>query len=641
MNELDVGILLVFIVYALVNGFRSRSIASKNLEEYFLAGRTLKGWQAGISMAATQFAADTPLLVTGLIATAGIFSLWRLWIYAMAFLLLGFLLAPSWRRVGVLTDAELTEVRYDSQAAPFLRGLKAIYFGTVVNCTVLAMVLLAATRLAEPFLLWHEWLPHVLYNPLLHSVQRIGVPFTIHTSSSDHLWILSTNNLLSIGIVVLVTLLYSTTGGLRSVVATDVVQFIIAMLASVIFAGYVLHHVGGFYSLHERLMTMYTPTGPGNLTFTQLVAFTPAEAKDISVAILLVYGLQWLFQMNADGTGYLAQRSMACRSDHDAKRAAVIFTISQVVVRSLIWIPLGLGLLLLFPPPSGILDANYTAEREFTFVQGIAELLPHGLRGLMLVGMLAALASTIDTHLNWGSSYWTNDIYKRFLCPLWLKRTPSDRSLVWIARAANLLILALALVIVPGLASIQTAWQMSLLLGAGIGTTLILRWIWWRMNAWGELASIAGSMSLAPLLIWNPADTDEAQRMLMMALGATLVSVLTALLTPPESQAHLQKFYRRARPPGFWGPIATACGVPPQETHTRLWKALVTTALSALSLFSILIGVGSFFAHSPSPSWFPWDTGWSACVFTTGLGLIPIWWRLAFGKPHDADEGME
>ncbi|GJL50898.1 MAG: sodium transporter [Nitrospirales bacterium] len=635
MNALDFIILLLFILYALANGLRSRSIASQNLEEYFLAGRTLRGWQAGISMAATQFAADTPLLVTGLIATAGIFSLWRLWIYALAFLLMGFLLAASWRRVGVLTDAELTEIRYDSQAAPLLRGIKAIYFGTIINCTILAMVLLAATRLAEPFLLWHEWLPPFLYDPLVHLVQWIGVPFTLENITSEHLWILSTNNLLSIGIVILVTLLYSTTGGLRSVVATDIVQFSIAIIASLIFAGYVIFHVGGFTALHEQLLTMYTPVGPANLTFKQLVAFTPTEAKDVSFAVLLAYSFQWLFQMNADGTGYLAQRSMACRSDRDAKYAAVIFTIAQVLGRSLIWIPLGLGLLVVFPPTAGIIDANYTADREFTFVRGIAELLPNGLRGLMLVGMLAALASTIDTHLNWGSSYWTNDIYKRFICPRWFKQTPSDRSLVWVARGANLLILTLALLLVPSLASIQKAWQMSLLLGSGIGVTLILRWIWWRMNAWGELASIAGSMVLAPLLLWNPNGTDEAQRILIMALGATLVSILTTLLTKPESRTHLKEFYRRACPPGFWGPIAEECEDSPRAPHTRLWRAALATILTAFSIFCVLTGIGSIMAHSPSPSWFPWETGWIVGILLTGVGLVPIWWRLAFATdPH-------
>ena len=166
-------------------------------------------------MAATQFAADTPLLVTGLVATAGIFALWRLWIYALAFLLMGFLLAPSWRRVGVLTDAELTEVRYGHRAAAALRGIKAIYFGTVVNCTVLAMVLLAATRLAEPFLLWDQWLPSAFIEFCVNNVQWAGVPFAVGDLETETIWIRSTNNLLSIGAMVLVTMLYSTTGGLR------------------------------------------------------------------------------------------------------------------------------------------------------------------------------------------------------------------------------------------------------------------------------------------------------------------------------------------------------------------------------------------------------------------------------------------
>ena len=630
MNTLDISILLFFIAYALISGLRSRSLASHDLEEYFLAGRTLKGWQAGISMAATQFAADTPLLVTGLIATSGIFALWRLWIYALAFLLMGFLLAPSWRRVRVLTDAELTEVRYGSQAATWLRGIKAIYFGTIINCTVLAMVLLAATRLAEPFLLWNEWLPLFVYDPLVHLMQWIGIPFSLGDDSSNNIWILSTNNLLSIGLIVLVTLCYSTTGGLRSVVATDIVQFVLSIIASGVFAWYVLEHVGGFSGLHEQLTAMYMPTGPADLTFDQLVAFTPSEAKYASFAILLAYGLQWLFQMNADGTGYLAQRSMACRSDQDAKQAAVIFTVAQVLLRSLIWLPLGLGLLLVFPPDPGMTGTTYSADREFTFVRGIAELLPSGLLGLMLVGMLAALASTIDTHLNWGASYWTNDIYKRFICQVWLKRVPSDRSLVWIARGANVLILCIALLIVPTLSSIQTAWQISLLLGSGMGVTLILRWIWWRINAWGELASIIASLVLAPLLLGQSNQIDEATRLLIMGFGATAVSIVVSILTPPEDQQHLKEFYKRACPPGFWGPIERSCVMATAESQSRFWKALLTTFLAALSIFCILTGLGSLIAHSPSPTWFMWQDAWIATLLLTGFGLIPLWWRLAF-----------
>nr|MBA3613840.1 sodium transporter [Nitrospirales bacterium] len=185
MTGWDWAILAAFIIYALQAGFRERAVASQSLEEYFLAGRSLPGWKAGLSMAATQFAADTPLLVTGLVATAGIFALWRLWIFALAFLLMGFLLAPSWRRVGVLTDAELTEVRYGHGAASALRGIKAIYFGTIVNCTVLAMVLLAATRLAEPFLLWDQWLPSGLFDVFVHIVKWGAVPFTVGGLEAD------------------------------------------------------------------------------------------------------------------------------------------------------------------------------------------------------------------------------------------------------------------------------------------------------------------------------------------------------------------------------------------------------------------------------------------------------------------------
>ncbi len=629
MSQLDFLILLSFIAYAILNGLRSRAIASQNLEEYFLAGRSLKGWQAGISMAATQFSADTPLLVIGLIATSGIFALWRLWIYALAFLLMGFLLAASWRRVGVLTDAELTEVRYGGQAAAVLRGIKAIYFGTVVNCTILAMVLLAATRLVEPFLLWNEWLPAAVYYPLLQLVQSIGLPFSLTDTSADKLWTLSTNNILSLAAIVSVTFLYSTTGGLRSVVATDIVQFAIAILASGMFAWYVVQHVGGLANLHERLTAMYMPLGPGNLTFDQLVAFTPSDAKFASFAILLAYGLQWLFQMNADGTGYLAQRSMACRSEQDAKQAAIVFTVAQVLLRSLIWIPLGLGFLLVFPPDAGVMSPHYATEREGTFVRGMAEILPSGLLGLMLVGMLSALASTIDTHLNWGASYWTNDIYKRFICSHWCNKNPSERSLVWVARSANLLILLMALLIVPFLSSIQMAWQVSLLLGSGIGTTLILRWIWWRVNAWGELASVITSMLLAPLLIVQANEINDATRLLVIAFVSTTASLLVSLFTKPEELHHLVEFYRRARPPGFWQPIAEKCEDLPRQDTSRLWKALFATLLCAMSIFCTLTALGSLLAGSPAPHWFPWRLGWIASLLIIGIGLFPLSLRFA------------
>ncbi|MDQ3269492.1 MAG: Na+:solute symporter [Pseudomonadota bacterium] len=644
MALIDVLIILAFVIYAIVLGLRSQGVAGRNLEEYFLAGRTLPGWKAGISMAATQFAADTPLLVTGLIATAGIFSLWRIWIYAIAFLLMGFVLAASWRRVRVLTDAELTEVRYGGSAAAVLRGFKAIYFGTVFNCTVLSFVLLAATRIAEPFLVWDqwEWFPQAVHQAFVSLAQWIGTPMTIVSGEAStwpaDVWTRSANNLISILSILLVTTFYSTTGGLRSVVNTDIVQFAIMIVGTFLFAWFVVDQAGGLTSIPEQIRLRFADGGPGGIRAEEILAFTPSAARDASFAVLAVMGIQWLAQMNSDGTGYLAQRSMACRSDRDAKQAAVWFTVMQVFLRSLLWIPLGLGLLLLFPPDLTLSGEAAVSDREFSYVLGMAQL-PAGLMGLMLTAMLAALASTVDTHLNWGSSYWTNDIYKRFVCQAWRKTEPSDRSLVWVARGANLLILAIALIIMTRLDSIATAWKTSLLLGAGMGGVLILRWVWWRLSAWGELSSIIASLLMAPpLLIYMNAGTadTEAMRLLIMFVGSTAAGIVVSLLTGPEKMERLQDFYRRARPPGLWGPIAVAVGRDPAADWRRLLTGLGAVATAAFSIFCLLTAVGSLLAQSLPPPWFPWRTPWLVLLTVVGLGLIPVWWRMAFNSPEEA-----
>ena len=635
MHALDVALIIGFIFYALAAGLRARRRAGQSLEEYFLAGRQLKGWQAGVSMAATQFAADTPLLVTGLVATAGIFALWRLWIYALAFLMLGFVFAAAWRRARVLTDAELTEARYGERAALWLRALKAIYFGTVFNCTVLAMVLLAATQIAEPFLLWQDWLPASVFDPLTRFMERLGVPFTVLGRDRADLWQRSAANLLSLGAIVGVTMLYSMTGGLRAVVATDVVQFIIMILATAAFAWFVVDRAGGMEQILADIRRLFPADGSAGISAGELLAFTPDHAKDASTLLLAVFALQWLVQMNADGTGYLAQRTMACASDHDARVSAVVFTLLQVLLRSLLWLPLALGLLVLFPPQPDVPLAAQTAAREATFVAGM-QLLPAGLLGLMLVGMFAALASTLDTHLNWGASYWTNDLYKRLLLEHWLKRRASPRALVWVARGANLLILAIAITILPWLSSIQTAWRVSLLLGAGMGVMLVLRWIWWRINAWGELATLLTSTLLAPLLLHAFSDEQDALRLLLMAVAATTAGIATSLATGVGDRAHLLAFYRRAHPPGFWGPIAQAAGEAAGVGPRRLARAASAALTAALSVFCLLTGLGSWLVDAPAPRWLESQPLWIAALLALGVALIPVWLRLGFARPVPA-----
>ena len=355
----------------------------------------------------------------------------------------------------------------------------------------------------------------------------------------------------------------------------------------------------------------------------------------MTLTVLSLLALLWLINSVSDGTGYLAQRSMACRSDRDAKTAAVVFTFTQVLVRSLLWLPLGIGLLVLFPPDPGLAPEFLQADREATYVRGMAELLPPGLMGLMLTGMLAALASTVDTHLNWGASYWTNDLYKRFICQAWLKREPSGRSLVWVARGANVAILMVALVIMTQLTSINQAWQINLLFGAGLGVVQVLRWLWWRMNAWAEIAAMIVSAVAAPILLSTFGDDQQALRLLLMAAVSTAAALAAVWIKAPEDRSGLVEFYRRVRPVGFWGPIAAEVQgrVGADRGPRRLWRAAGAMVLCSATVFCLLVGIGTWLVGSPAPVWLPWRPLWIGALLVTGLALCPLWFRLGYREP--------
>jgi Na+/proline symporter len=612
---IDLAIILAFIAYSITQGFLSRSQASKSPEEYFLAGRTLPGWKAGLSMAATQYAADTPLLVTGLIATGGLFLLWRLWIYGLAFLMMGFLLGRAWRRAGVITDAELTEVRYSGKGVTALRALKAVYYGTVINCTVLAMVLVAATRISETFLPWHQWLPAGLYQPIRALVEGVGVQMASGATDLGP-WVATTDNLISILVILAFTALYSTTGGLRSVVATDVVQFALAMVATLVYAVVVVREAGGLGALLDRLVELYGAERTG-----EMLSLAPTGGE-LLLPFLTVIALQWFFQVNSDGTGYLAQRTMACRSDREAEQAGFLFTWAQVFFRSLLWLPIGVALLVLYPyDPAAAGSDGFTAGREILFATGIQEHLPVGIKGLMLTGLLAALASTIDTHLNWGAGYWSNDLYKNLINEHWLKRQPSSRELVLVARLSNVLILVIGLAIMANLGSIQTAWHLSLLFGAGMGSVLVLRWLWERINLYSELAAIAASLVTGPILLL----TVEAEwlKLLLMSSVSTLTVLVVTLLTPEVDEEVLDAFYRRVHPPGWWrrtaGRVHGEPGEPIRAFRRGAWLVVTTAA----TLFLLLIGCTKLLLPPPGMAvWEPW------VYVLAGLAVAPLWWRV-------------
>lgn len=624
---IDLLIILAFIVYSVNNGFRNRAKASKNLEEYFLAGRTIKGWRAGFSMAATQFAADTPLLVTGLIATGGVFMLWRLWIYGLGFLMIGFLLGRAWRRARVITDAELTEIRYSGRGVLALRGLKAIYYGTVMNCTIMAMVLVAATRICEVFLPWNEWIPAGVYGGILRIVEYIGVPLTSGTTGLDP-FVATTNNLISILLILAFTALYSTTGGLRSVIATDTVQFTIAMIGTLVYAIVVVIKSGGVGRLIDTLVRLY-----GVARTDQILSFSPGFTEAL-MPFLIIVSLQWFFERNSDGTGYLAQRMMACKSDRDAVMSTVVFTWLQIFLRSLIWLFIGVGLLVIYPFATG--DAGgetFAAQREILFATGIKDLLPIGLSGIVLTGMLAALASTIDTHLTWGASYWSNDLYLRILNRAWLKREPSNRELVVIARLSNIVVLAIAMAIMANLGSIQTAWYITLLFGAGTGAVLILRWLWERVNLFSEISAIVASLIFAPIILFTV--QAEWLRLLLMSSVSTIIIITVTLLTRPTADKALLEFYKRVDPPGFWKKSAAKLGLDPARPVKTFKRGINMTLATSLSVYLLLVGFGKLILPTPDGSLiFP------IALIIMGIASVFLWWRRLFpGDRTNASSG--
>ncbi len=612
LNMLDFAILAAFVAYSLYLGWRWRWKGSRDLNEYFLAGRSISGWRAGLSMAATQFAADTPLLVMGLLAMGGIFSLWRLWIYGLAFLLMGFVLGAAWRRSGVLTDAELTMIRYSAGGALTLRALKALFYGTVINCVVLAFVLAAATRIFELFVPWHEWLPGGMYAGLETTVTATGI---VINSGLTHLsdGVATTNNILSIVLMLLFVAGYSTTGGLRSVIGTDVMQLVIMLSGTTLYAWFAVKYAGGLAHLPAALESTY-----GAETAARFLSFTPPPGEALMPFIAIV-GLQWFYQMNSDGTGYLAQRTMACYSDSEARRAAVVFTITQIVVRSLLWLLIGLALLVVFPfDATQPVTDDLIAQRELVFAEGIELLLPAGARGLMLTGMLAALASTIDTHMNWGASYWSNDLYKGIWVERIRGREANSSELVLVARVSTVVLLVIALAIMVNLGSIQTAWQISLLFGAGMGAVLVLRWLWERVNLYCEIGSIIVSLVLAPVLI----ATVEADwlRLAIMAGVSTLVVIVAALILPGTEPRQLMVFYDRVRPPGWWAHTARALELDTTESKREFRRDVVAVIAAAISVYGWLIGAARLLLQVG-------DTAFAIGLLVAGIVVVPLWRR--------------
>ncbi len=530
LSWLDWTIILGYIALALGLGIYYRRIASKSVESFFLGDRQFPWWVVGVSMVATTFAADTPLAVTGIVAKDGVSGNWFWWSLALSHLLVVFLVARFWRRTEVVTDAEVVELRYDGKGAAWLRGIKALFFALFINCLIMGWVIRAMGKIVHSFLDWQTMAPN-LYNSL-------------QTQWPKGWAIADAGEGISTALLALFALFYASLGGLRSVVMTDLIQFAMAIVGAILLAVFAVDHVGGLQPLVEQIHTLYPADA------NEILAFLPTTlVGSAAFAFAVFVTVQWWAQHLSDGGGYFAQRILSAKDEDHGYRGTLLFTVLHYLLRTWPWVLVGLVAIVVFPlvPPAGVEPsgdyARVLSDREAAYPILLGRLLPSGLVGLVVASLVGAFMSTIDTHINWGSSYLVNDIYRRFIRP-----EASPRELMAVASFSSLLVLLLALAVATQIHSIQTAWEVFTALGAGLGLPHLLRWVWRRPSAWSEMAGLGGA-AIATLLVYLLAPELSYPAKLLWIVGASVAAFfVVTFLAPPVSKEHLDRFFLKVRP---------------------------------------------------------------------------------------------
>ncbi|MBI3681453.1 MAG: Na+:solute symporter [Acidobacteria bacterium] len=514
LTALDWAVVALYFLFNLAIGWYYKSRAGKNVSEFFLSGRDVPWWLAGTSMVATTFAADTPLAVTGMVARYGIAGNWLWWNFVASGMLTVFFYARLWRRSGVMTDIEFCEIRYSGKAAAFLRGFRALYLGIPINCIVLGWVNLAMVKILELIL---------------------GV------GKAEALAIV-------IGLIA-ITSYISTLSGLWGVLVTDVFQFVIKMGMVIVLAVFAVSAAGGMDTMLSKLAEIDRTRASGSvLSFVPDLDSAWMPMITFLVYISLNWWATWYPGAEPGGGGYVAQRMFCARDEKHSLLATLWFNIAHYAVRPWPWILTGLASLVLYPN---------LADPETGYIRVMIDHLPPSLRGLMVAAFAAAFMSTIATQLNWGASYLVNDVYRRFLRP-----DASEKTLVRISQGATVLLSILSAAATFYMDSISGAWKLLIVTGAGTGGVLLLRWYWWRINAWSEIAAMVTAFLVSFYLqVWRGLENDKpadfAWIMIITVAITTLVWLAATFLTRPEPPDVLVAFYRRTRPSrAGWGPIA-------------------------------------------------------------------------------------
>jgi SSS family solute:Na+ symporter len=588
---LDWLAIIAYLLITLLLGLYFRRSSGKSTEDYFVSGRSASWWLAGTSMVATTFAADTPLVVTGLVYTGGIAGNWIWWAFLPSGMMTVFLFARLWRRSGLMTDVQFAEMRYTGAPAAFLRGFRAIYLGLLMNCLILgwvtkAMTSIVSVTLAPTMQTW-PWL-----TGFANALSRV---FGSAFAGADGQALI-----VCVFFLIPFTGIYVSLGGLWGVLWTDLFQFVLKMAIVIAVAYYAIGAVGGMDALISRLNAMRATKGAADP-----LAFLPDFSRPWAVETLwtlpvitfLVHlGIQWwaFWYPGAEpgGGGYIAQRIFSARDERQGLLSVLWFNIAHYALRPWPWIFTALAAVVLYP---GL------AHPENGYMLVVTEHVPHALRGIILAGFLAAFMSTIATQLNWGTSYLVADLYRRFL-----RRDASEAHYVNVSR-----IMTLGLVILTGyvsvqLASIRSGWEFVLELGAGTGSVYLLRWYWWRINAWSEISAMATSLVVSIALGWKAlwlswlgrpelfsgtGPVIFAKTALTTTVITTVVWVTVTFLTSPEPEEVLVSFYRKVRPQiTGWQPIALKAPEIPQthDVGRNLWLWLVGCAMT----YSALFGVG-------------------------------------------------
>jgi len=485
LNQLDYTVIVVYMVIIFVIGLIFTKKASNSMEEFFVGGRSMPWWLLGISMAATNFSIDTPIAATKFIFKEGIGGIWFMWASAISAIIVTFFFSRLWRRSRVLTDAEIIENRYSGKSAEFLRLFKGAYFGIIFNAFIMGWVFLSLSK-------------------VLAGVTDLNVNLT--------LWI-----------TVLIVFIYSVASGFYGVVITDFFQYFLALAGSIVLACYSLDKVGGVSNL---ISTINRDSQIPNSVLDFIPSFSDGSMMSLSVFLSYIF-VQWWAHKYADGGGKHIQRLLSAKDESHAFRGSALYTMLTYSVQIWPWIVTALCAMVLF---------RDLGDPEMAYPQMMALVLPNGLLGLVVVCLIGAFMSTIDTHLNLGASYIVNDIYKRFMAP-----DKSNAHYVLISRIMMGLLLLLSVIISKNMTSVGGAWKFLLTFASGAGAVWILRWFWWRINAWSEISAMLTSGISATVIAMVYPQWNYSEKLLTTVFISTLVWVSVTILTEKVKEQTLRQ----------------------------------------------------------------------------------------------------